>query len=124
MTDLLPALMSAAERFSIAGRELYLDFLPNLRAWHPITDLVGKVRLGMWFTLPDGREMVFEVILRPDRDGTWTIGGGITLEDDSLLQLPEAETAEPAGLLERYADDLLQPARWHLDQAVQSACSP
>jgi hypothetical protein len=124
MTDLLPALMAAAERFSIAGRELYLDFLPNLRSWQSITDLVGAVRLGMWFTLPDGREMVFELTLRPEHDGVWAIGGAITLEDDTLLRLQEAGTGEPAALLERYADDLLQPARWHLDQAIQSACSP
>jgi hypothetical protein len=124
MTDLLPALMTAAERFTIAGRELYLDFLPNLRAWHPITDLVGAVRLGMWFTLPDGREMSFEVILRPHAPGAWTIGGGITLEDQELLRLQEIETGTPAAVLNRYADDLIMPARWHLDQAIQSACNP
>ncbi|GAA0442830.1 hypothetical protein Acor_82180 [Acrocarpospora corrugata] len=124
MTDLLPALMAAAERFTVAGRELYLDFLPNLRAWQPVTDLVGQVRLGLFFTLPDGREMLFELILRPDPAGTWTITGGITLEEDTLLALPEVETTSPAGLLDRYADDLLMPARWHLDQAIQSACNP
>ncbi|WP_214103433.1 hypothetical protein [Acrocarpospora catenulata] len=115
--NLLPALMSAAARFNEAGRELYLDFLPDLRRWETITDLVGAVRLGMWFRLPDGREMVFEVTLRPGEDHRWTAGAAITLDDD-LLRLPDVETTDPAAVLDRYVDQLLQPARWHLSQAI------
>lgn len=117
--DFALALISAAERFSDAGRELFLDFLPGLSRWEPITDLVGGARLGLRFWLPDGRELVLEVSMRKRRQ--WVIGGAVTLDDEDVLRLPDAPADDPSPLLAAYADQLLGTARWHIGEALGTA---
>ncbi|WP_030457066.1 hypothetical protein [Herbidospora cretacea] len=117
--DLLRAVMAAASAFSEAGRDLYLDFHPDVRRWSPITDLVGKVRLGVSYTLPDGRELVCEVRLRPDGPD-WTVDGTVDLDGEELLLLPEG----PAHLLGDYTEQVLEPARRHLDEALRGLANP
>ncbi|GAB1824353.1 hypothetical protein [Herbidospora sp. RD11066] len=111
--------MASASAFSEAGRDLYLDFHPDVRRWSPITDLVGRVRLGVSFTLPDGRELVCEVRLEP-RGREWAVEGSVDLDGEELLHLPEA-----AGhLLGHYTEQVLEPARRHLDDALTGLADP
>lgn len=122
--DLLLAVMSAAARFSETGHALYLDFSPDVRRWEPIARLVGTVRIGMAFLLPDGREMSFDVSLRPTAGGRWAVGGGVTLDESEHAEVPldfrmdEAETEEPAALLGEYTEQLAERSRWLLGEAL------
>ncbi|WP_061294898.1 hypothetical protein [Herbidospora cretacea] len=117
--DLLRAVMASASAFSEAGRDLYLDFHPDIRRWSPITDLVGRVRLGVSFMLPDGRELVCEVRLVP-RGQAWHVEGTVDLDGEELLHLPEA----PEHLIGLYTEQVLEPARRHLDEAVTGLANP
>lgn len=120
--ELLKALMRTAARFSEMGRSVSRDFFPHVRA-EPVTDLAGPaVRLGAALALP-GHDLVFEAAVRVG-DGTFGVRGDLVLDgEEEILVLPSVETADPvacADLLDRYADELLTPARWHVQRLLES----
>lgn len=128
--DLLRALTRTAARFAEAGRSLRDEHFPHLRA-APFSDLAGQaVRLGLELTLP-GHEIVFEVALRI-RDGAGIGAGGFTVRGEivldgaeTYLDLPLIETDDVAAcavLLDRYADELIAPARWQVVRLLEECC--
>ncbi|WP_432929026.1 hypothetical protein ACQPZZ_03970 [Microbispora sp. CA-135349] len=120
--ELLSALMRTAARFSEMGRSVSRDFFPHVRV-EPVCDLAGPaVRLGAALALP-GHDLVFETAVAVG-DGTFGVRGDLVLDgEEEILVLPPVETADPlacAALLDRYADELLTPARWHVQRLMES----
>ncbi|MFC4112786.1 hypothetical protein [Nonomuraea zeae] len=75
------------------------------------------VRVGTTFTLPDGREVRFEVSLIA-ADDAFHVAGGITAEDDLLLELPLKSLPgihDALAALDDYAGDVTAPAARMLD---------
>lgn len=120
--ELLSALMRTAARFSEMGRSVSRDFFPHVRA-EVISDLAGPaVRLGVALALP-GHDLVAETAVAVG-DGTFRVRGDLVLDgEEELLVLPSVETGDPtacASLLDRYADELTTPARWHVQRLLES----
>lgn len=123
--ELLRALQRTAARFSEMGRSLSRDFFPHVRV-EIISDLAGPaVRLGVALALP-GHDLVFETAVAVG-DGAFGVRGELVLDgEEAILVLPPVEIADPvecAALLERYADELTTPARWHVQRLVESCAA-
>ncbi|GIH69092.1 hypothetical protein [Sphaerimonospora thailandensis] len=124
--DLLRALMHTAARFSDTGRSLSDANFPHVR-WAPISDLAGRaVRLGLELTLP-GHEIVFEMSVVVPVDGGFAVRGEIVLDGaEACLVLPLVETADVAACattLDRYAEELIAPARRHVNRLLEECSS-
>ncbi|WP_433499330.1 hypothetical protein ACQP1K_02960 [Sphaerimonospora sp. CA-214678] len=124
--DLLRALMRTAARFSETGRSLSDANFPHVR-WVPISDLAGRaVRLGLELALP-GHEIVFELSVAVRTDGGFAVRGEIVLDgEDVFLDLPPAEIADVAACtatLDRYADELIAPARGQVGRLLEQCPS-
>lgn len=90
-------------------RESFSYFLPP-----------AGVRTGTTFTLPDGREVRFEVSLTSS-GGAFHVEGAITAEDDPLLELPRKSLQnihDALTVLDDYASDVAAPADRTLDQLL------
>ncbi|MFI9594618.1 hypothetical protein [Nonomuraea sp. NPDC052265] len=75
------------------------------------------VRTGAALTLPDGREVRFEVSLTASGDA-FHVEGGITVEDEPLLELPRRSLPnvhDALTVLDDYAGDVAAPADRMLD---------
>ncbi|MEW9534385.1 hypothetical protein [Microbispora sp. NPDC049125] len=123
--DLLRALMRTAARFSEMGRSLSQDYFPHVRSM-PVSDLAGRaVRLGAEVALP-GHELVFEMNVAVG-DGEFTVRGDLVLDgEETYLDLPLVTTADAgllAELLDRYAEELTTPARWHVGRLMEACGS-
>lgn len=120
--ELLRALMRTAARFSEMGRSVSRDFFPHVRV-EVISDLAGPaVRLGAALALP-GHDLVFETAVAVG-DGAFSVRGDLVLDgEEEILVLPSVQTGDPAACaatLERYADELTTPARWHVQRLLES----
>ncbi|NUO97780.1 MAG: hypothetical protein HOV96_05335 [Nonomuraea sp.] len=75
------------------------------------------VRAGTAFTLPDGREVRFEVSFVTS-DTVFHVDGGITVEGEPLLELPRRSLLnvhDAVAVLDDYAGDVAAPAARMLD---------
>ncbi len=118
--------MRTAARFSETGRSLSDANFPHVR-WSPISDLAGRaVRLGLELTLP-GHEIVFELSVAVGTDGGFAVRGEIVLDgEDVFLDLPPAEAADVTActaMLDRYADELIAPARAQVGRLLEECPS-
>ncbi|MET8865538.1 hypothetical protein ABZW11_21580 [Nonomuraea sp. NPDC004580] len=80
------------------------------------------VRVGTLFTLPDGREVSFEVSIAVV-DGGFQVEGGVTAESDVLLglpvkRLPDIEVA--LAVLDDYAGDVAAGAGRLIDRLLDA----
>jgi hypothetical protein len=112
--QLLGALCRAGEGFaglrhSLVRREVFSRFDP------------ARAITGAVFTLPDGREVRFEVSIGV-LGGIFQVEGEISVEETVLLDLPRTATAvigEALGALDRYAEEVRSRVPWILDELVE-----
>ncbi|GAA4589228.1 hypothetical protein GCM10023194_42940 [Planotetraspora phitsanulokensis] len=119
---LLRALLRTAALFTETGRSVSQDHFPHVR-WMPVSDLGGHaVRLGLELELL-GHELVFEIRAGLEED-RFTIEGDLVLDGELVqLALPPAATADVGrfvSVLDRYAEELTEPARAHVGALVES----
>jgi hypothetical protein len=108
-------LLAALSRASEVLAELHHPFMRR-ESFSYFVPPAG-VRIGTTFTLPDGREVRFEVSLTAAA-GAFHVEGGITAEADPLLELPRKSLPsvhDALAVLDDYAGDLAAPAARTLD---------
>ncbi|MFG1705582.1 hypothetical protein ACFLIM_20535 [Nonomuraea sp. M3C6] len=77
-------------------------------------------RVGATFTLPDGREVRFEVSIIVSGDA-FHVEGAITAEDETLLELPRKSVPsihDGLVVLDDYAGEVAAPAARLIDQLL------
>ncbi|PZG16454.1 hypothetical protein [Nonomuraea aridisoli] len=112
---LLEALSRASEilaelRHPFVRSEHFSYFLPS-----------GGARVGAAFILPDGREVRFEVSIVAAGDA-FHVEGGITAEDETLLELPRRtvkDIREGVAVLDDYVAEVAAPAGPVLDRLLE-----
>jgi hypothetical protein len=72
-------------------------------------------RTGVRVTLPDGRELTFEVSIAVSigAPGGFLVGGSIVVEGETLLELPRASSTglhDALATVEEYAAEVAEPA--------------
>ncbi|GAA4514445.1 hypothetical protein ACIBF7_07920 [Nonomuraea sp. NPDC050478] len=78
------------------------------------------VRTGAAFMLPDGREVTFAVLVAASGNG-FRVEGGVTVEDEALVELPARHVPEVRGalaLLDEYAAEVGERAGALLDNLL------
>ncbi|MEV4015462.1 hypothetical protein AB0J35_33665 [Nonomuraea angiospora] len=77
-------------------------------------------RVGTGLTLPDGREVRFEVSIAVSA-GAFHIEGSITAEDETLFELPRKSVPDlhdALAVLDDYAGEVVAPAGRLIDQQL------
>ncbi|TMR09051.1 hypothetical protein ETD86_45195 [Nonomuraea turkmeniaca] len=111
---LLAALSRASEilaglRHPFVRSELFSYFLPDAGA-----------RIGTTVTLPDGREVRFEVSITA-LPATFLVEGSITVESDALLELPRKSLPsirDGLAVFDDYVEEVTAPAARLIDQLL------
>ncbi|WP_188188540.1 hypothetical protein [Nonomuraea sp. SYSU D8015] len=78
-------------------------------------------RVGATFTLPDGREVRFEVSIAAGSTA-FQVEGSITVEDETILALPRKslpDIHDALAVLDDYAGDVAAPAARTIDQLLE-----
>ncbi|MEV4569147.1 hypothetical protein AB0K12_35700 [Nonomuraea sp. NPDC049419] len=78
-------------------------------------------RVGTALTLPDGRELRFEVSIRA-AGGAFHVEGGVAAEDEGLLTLPRKSVPgihDGLAVFEDYAGEVAAPASRFIEQLLE-----
>jgi hypothetical protein len=108
-------LLEALSRASETLAELHHPFVRSERFSYFLPP--AGARVGATFTLPDGREVRFEVSITV-ADGAFQVDGAVTAEDETLLQLPRKSVPgihDGLAVLDDYAGEVAAPAARLLD---------
>ncbi|TDE20481.1 hypothetical protein E1295_47160 [Nonomuraea mesophila] len=111
-------LLAALGRASEILAELHHPFVRSERFSYFFPP--AGARTGTTFTLPDGREMRFEVSIAA-ADGAFHVTGEITAEGESLLDLPRKSVpglGDALAVLDDYAGEVAAPAGRLIDQLL------
>ncbi|TMR97396.1 hypothetical protein [Nonomuraea basaltis] len=112
-------LLAALSRASGILAELHHPFVRREHFSVFIPPAGARIRTA--FTLPDGREVSFEVSIAASADA-FHVEGSITAEDEIILALPRKSVLDihdALVVLDDYAGDLAAPAGRTIDQLLE-----